>query len=170
VIGSWNTKRPRRRRLSRPKLRTIAPGLVCVAGIGASCGSGKPAAHTTTTIALPTYTAAQKSAYFRDLERTDPTLTTYVTQHGQAVLVALLADGAGFCEFVAAGQDLETAVSNLQTQAQQLESNTGLPASLTTCEIIGTDALIALCPSEQSSLSSSQLAQLQQVEHNLAAG
>jgi hypothetical protein len=147
----------------------VIANLVWRVGLAATCCSaGKPAAETTTTVAFPTYTAAQKNAYFRDLERTDPTLTSYLAQHGRSGTVALLADGAGFCGFVAAGQNPATAVSNLQRQAQGLQSKTGLSGSLTTYEIIGTDALLTLCPSEQSSLSPSQQAQLRQIEHNLA--
>jgi hypothetical protein len=81
----------------------------------------------------------------------------------------LLAFGAGFCTFLQAGQDPPTALSNLQTQTENLRAKTGFTGSQATYETIATDALIALCPSEQSSLSPEEQAQLQQVKRNIGA-
>jgi hypothetical protein len=113
---------------------------------------------------------AQQDAYFHDLAESVPSLSPYVTQHGTVALHALLAYGAAFCTLLQSGEDPATALSNLQSQAQSVESETGFSAPETTYETIATDALIALCPSEQSTLSPTEQAQLQQVQHELAGG
>jgi hypothetical protein len=133
----------------------------------ASCTSSQVTAHTTTTVAHPSYTQSQETDYFRNLTKTIPSLPSYVNQHGNDALSALIAYGAGFCTFLQDGLDPVTAIGDLQSQAQQLTSRTGFPGSLPTYEEIGTDALLTLCPSEQGSLSPSQMAQLQQIKQEL---
>jgi hypothetical protein len=135
-----------------------------------SCGSARSARSTPTTIPPPNYTAAQQRAYFHDLAYSLPSLSSYVNQHGNAALDALLAYGAGFCTFLQAGQDPPTAVSNLQTQSENLKAKTGFTGSQTTYNTIATDALIALCPAQQASLTPVEHAQLQQVERSIGAG
>jgi hypothetical protein len=137
-------------------------------GLAWSCGSSKHATTTPTTIDAPVYTTTQQDDFYRDLAKSVPSLSPYVTQHGTAALDALLAYGAGFCALLKDGEDPSAAISNLQSQAQSLKSRTGFTGSQTTYETIATDSLIALCPSEQSLLTTAQLGQLQQVEHTLA--
>jgi hypothetical protein len=112
---------------------------------GASCSTNNSAKTTSTTIAHPTYTASEENSYFHDLASSVPSLSSDVHLHGAAVLDALLAYGAGFCTFLQSGQDPSTAVSNLQTQAENLKATTGLTQSQTNYETIATDALLALC-------------------------
>jgi hypothetical protein len=149
----------------------VTGAVLAVASILAatSCSSAKTASSTPTTGPHPTYSAAQQNAYFHDVTKSVPSVSSYVNQRGTAALDALLAYGSGFCTFLQAGQDPTTALGNLQTQAQNLQAKTGFTAPQTTYETIATDALIALCPSEQSSLSPDEQAQLQQVKQTIGA-
>jgi hypothetical protein len=146
---------------------TGAAVLALVLASASSCGASKPAASTPTTVAHPTYTSAQQKNYFQDLKESVPSLTPYVDQHGNVALTTLLAFGAGYCNLLQNGDDPSAAVSSLQSQAENLTSKTGFTGSQSTYETIATDALISLCPSEQSWLTPDEQAQLQQVRHNL---
>jgi hypothetical protein len=149
----------------------VAAAVLATASIlaTASCSTNNSAKTTSTTIPRPTYTAAQQNSYFHDLANSVPSLSSYVNQHGAAALDALLAYGAGFCTFLQAREDPPTAVSNLQTQAENLKASTGLTQSQTNYETIATDALLALCPSEQSSLTPEEQAQLRQVQQEIGS-
>jgi hypothetical protein len=143
---------------------------VATVGIGAGCSSGGRASTTTTTVRLPDVTPAQEESYFHDLQENVPSLETYVGQRGSVALDAILAYGAGFCELLRDGQDPSTAVASLQTQAGNLQSRTGFSGTEVEYEEIATDALIALCPAEESALSPDEQAELEQVEKTLGSG
>lgn len=150
--------------------KVMAVAFLVLAFATTSCSSSKPRARpdVTTTVKPPKYTSGQQSLYFHDLSRNVPSLSTYVNEKGKSALVALLAYGAGFCGFLRAGQDPATALSSLESQAQNLVSKTGFQGSTADYQSIGTDALIALCPSQQKSLTASEQTLLQQIAHNLA--
>ena len=71
------------------------------------------------------------------------------------------------CSFLQQGYTVPNAISSLDSQAQQAASKTGFASSHESDDAIGTDALIVLCPSEQSKLTPAELAQLQQAQADL---
>lgn len=135
--------------------------------LATSCSSGQSSSTSATTVPKPTFTASQKDDYLTDLAKNDSASSTYLKQHGPTGENTLLAYGLAFCSFLQQGASISTAISSLDSQAGEAASDTGFTASQQSDNAIGTDALIVLCPSEQSKLTAAQLAQLQQVRHAL---
>ena len=137
--------------------------------LATSCSSGQSSSTSATTVPKPTFTASQKDDYLTDLAKNDSASSTYLEQPRSGVRpgAPVLAYGLAFCSFLQQGASISTAISSLDSQAGEAASDTGFTASQQSDNAIGTDALIVLCPSEQSKLTAAQLAQLQQVRHAL---
>jgi hypothetical protein len=162
-----------------------------VAGLAATiavtaCGSSTPAAAPTTrraaaptTAAAPPTTASgplvgpettpvQDGAYFSDLARIDPDLATYVNSNGNVALQALLTDGSAFCAFLRRGGGIDNAMTSLVIGAKSVQSQTHLPASVTTFNAIDATSLVVLCPDEQSLIPAADRTKIRQLAAVLA--
>jgi hypothetical protein len=97
----------------------------------------------------PKTSPAQDAAYFTDLAKADPSLSSYVQAQGNVALQALLTDGSAFCAFLRRGGGIDNAMASLVIGANGVEAQTHLPESVTTFNAIDAVALITLCPDEQ---------------------
>ena len=141
---------------------------------GASKASNPPSSASPTTasgpLQAPKTTPTQDAAYFTDLAKVDPDLSTYVNSEQSVALQALLTDGAAFCAFLKRGGDIDNAMESVVIGANSVESQTHLPASVKTYNSIDAVALVALCPSEQALLPASDQARIQSLSKTLDAG
>jgi hypothetical protein len=139
--------------------------LVVVAAVGAGAwasnghdgGAGSPGtttsnpAHSTSTsstkLSAPRDTAVQDGRYLADVTEADPALVTYEKSDGNVALRSLLTDGSAFCAFLQRDGDIDGAMVSVAEGAQQDESETHLPLSVTTFNAVDAVALLTLCPS-----------------------
>lgn len=141
-------------------------GLIVASLALVSCSSAK---HSPKTAPAPKYTLAQQEAFYGDLVKDDGTvISPYVSKYGQTGLNSLLALGSGFCRFLADGTSAATALSDLQSQGQNLTDRTGFSGSQNDYESIGADAILGLCPSEESALTPAEQAQLNQIKQSIS--
>ncbi len=137
----------------------IGPLLLALAAIGTSCGASKPSGSTSVTtsansgvsspLAAPKTSDAQDAEYLSDVAQADPALSSYVQAQGNVALRALLTDGTAFCAFLQRGGGIDNAMTSLVIGANSVESQTHLPATVTTFNTIDAVALLTLCPTEQ---------------------
>jgi hypothetical protein len=109
---------------------------------GPSWGAAKP-------LTGPKTTAAKDSQYLLDVAKADPALSSYVQQHANVALRALLTDGAAFCAFLRRGGGIDAALTSVAIGARSVESQTHLPLKVVTFNTMEAVALLTLCPSEQ---------------------
>jgi hypothetical protein len=100
-------------------------------------------------LVAPRTSYAQDTAYFEDLAKVSPSLSSYVTAHQEVALQALLTDGSAFCAFLARGGGVDTAMESVVVGARNVEGETHLPLSVATFNAIDAVALVTLCPKEQ---------------------
>lgn len=100
----------------------------------------------------PKASDAADTDYLKDVTEADSALATYVSEHGNVALKALLTDGSAFCAFLARGGGIDNAMISVAIGARNLEKTTHLPSNVTTFNTIEASALLTLCPSEQTLL------------------
>jgi hypothetical protein len=116
--------------------------LLLLAMGGPSWGASKP-------LAGPKTTAAKDSQYLLDVAKVDPALSSYVQQHGNVALRALLTDGAAFCAFLSRGGGIDAALTSVAVGARSVEAQTHLPLKVLTFNTMEAVALLTLCPADQ---------------------
>ena len=124
--------------------------------MGTSCGASKPSGSSPTVttpaaapLAAPKASPAEDTDYLSDVARADPALESYIQTRGNVALRALLTDGSAFCAFLQRGGGIDSAMASLVVGANGVESQTHLPATVTTYNTIDAVALLKLCPGEQ---------------------
>ena len=142
--------------------RSVGSAVVlAIVAVGAApCGAAESATTTASArssigrthqprLTAPRTTPAQDANYLADVGKADPDLATYVQQQGNVALKAMLTDGTAFCAFLDRGGGIDNALLDVAVGARSVESETHLPANVTTFNTIEAVALIVLCPSEQ---------------------
>jgi hypothetical protein len=100
-------------------------------------------------LVAPRTSPIQDARYLADVAKADPDLATYVQQQGNVALKAMLTDGTAFCAFLHRGVGIDSALLSVALGAKSVESQTQLPADVTTFNAMEAVALLDLCPSEQ---------------------
>ncbi len=116
----------------------------------------------------PKTTPAKDSQYLLDVTKADPALGTYVQNHGNVALRALLTDGAAFCAFLRRGGGIDAALTSVAVGAKSVEARTHLPLKVVTFNTIEGVALVTLCPSEQRLLPASDRSKIRALGGALA--
>jgi hypothetical protein len=98
--------------------------------------------------------------FLAEVTEADPSLATYEKQSGNVALQSLLTDGVAFCSFLKSDGDIDDAMVSVVAGAQRVETQTKFPMSVTTFNAVDAVALLALCPSLESSLPKSDLAKI----------
>jgi hypothetical protein len=152
--------------------RGLGALLLAVAAVGMSCGpskhSGSPPQTTVTSpLAAPKASPAQDATYLADVAQADSMLGSYIQARGNVALRALLTDGSAFCAFLQRGGGIDNAMTSLVIGANSQESQTHLPATVTTYNTIDSVALLALCPGEQRLLPATDRSRLEQLAQTL---
>ncbi len=145
--------------LCMDRCRRIGPLLLALAAVSTSCGASKPSGSTSgttsadsgvaTPLAAPKTSDVQDTEYLSDVAQADPALSSYIQAQGNVALQALLTDGTAFCAFLQRGGGIDNAMTSLVIGANTVESQTHLPATVTTFNTIDAVALLRLCPTEQ---------------------
>lgn len=149
--------------------------LLAVAVVSISCASSKPSGSppTTTTTPATSPLVAPKSSpaldaeYLSDLARADSALGSYIQTDGNVALRALLTDGSAFCAFLLRGGGIDNAMTSLVEGANSVESQTHLPATVTTYNTIDAVALLKLCPAEQNLVPAADRARIRDLAQSL---
>ena len=151
--------------------RWIGPLLLAVAAVTTSCGAPKPSGSTSVTtsadspvsapLVAPRTSDAQDTEYLSDVARADPALNSYIQAQGNVALRALLTDGTAFCAFLQRGGGIDNAMTSLVIGANSVQSQTHLPATVTTFNTIDAVALLTLCPTEQKLLPAADRSRIQ---------
>lgn len=126
----------------------------CTSAVSTATSPTRPSlgAHGTTStdrLVPPKTSYAQDAAYFQDLAKADPALSSYVNSRQEVALQALLTDGSAFCAFLKRDGDVDNAMASVVIGARGVESQTHLPSSVATFNAIDAVALIDLCASER---------------------
>ncbi len=159
-----------------PKAK-ITAGVIVIALIAGGCTSAaeKPSAGssprrvtTSRPLVAPKVTSSASLAYFQDLSRVDPSLSTYVNSDESVALRALITDGSAFCAFLQRGGGVDSAMASVVVGAKSVESDTHLPISVKTFNAIDAVALVDLCPSEQASLPAADRSHIRSLTHSLS--
>jgi hypothetical protein len=106
--------------------------------------------------------------FLAEVTEADPSLASYEKKSGNVALRALLTDGTAFCSFLKSDGDIDDAMVSVVTGAQQEESTTKLPMSVTTFNAVDAVALLTLCPSLETSVPRSDLAKIRKLGASLA--
>jgi hypothetical protein len=122
---------------------------VLTAGLTTAGSTGPAAWAGTPVLKAPNTTPAEDNTYLADAAKADSTLATYVQQHGDVALRAMLTDGTAFCAFLRRGGGIDTAIVDTAVGARSVETTTHLPNGVTTFNTLESVALLELCPSEQ---------------------
>jgi len=154
-----------------------------VVGAIAWGGSKDPASAPTATTSSPTGTTSPRSLpslkapkssvaddarFLTEVTEADPTLESYESKSGNLALRSLLTDGSAFCAFLNQSDNIDTAMVSVAVGAQQVESQTHLPRSVTTFNAIDSVALLTLCPSLEAVVPASDLAKIRRLGAALA--
>ena len=122
--------------------------MVVVAALAGGCSSsgghagGPPDDHDSDgPLVAPKTSYAEDTAYFQDLAKVDPGLSSYVDSNRAVALQALLTDGAAFCAFLKRGGGVDNAMESVVIGASSVESKTHLPTSVATFNAIDAVAL-----------------------------
>jgi hypothetical protein len=145
-------------------LRGIAASVVALLMLatgGPSWGAAKP-------LAGPKTSAAKDSQYLLDVAKADPALSSYVQQHGNVALRALLTDGAAFCAFLTRGGGIDAALTSVAIGARSVESQTHLPLKVVTFNTMEAVALLTLCSSDQKLIPASDRAKIRKLGRALS--
>jgi hypothetical protein len=153
------------------RCRRIGPLLLAIAAASTSCGASQPSGSTSVStstltpisipLAGPNTSDAQDTEYLSDVAEADPALNSYIQAQGNVALRALLTDGAAFCAFLQRGGGIDNAMTSLVIGANSVESQTHLPATVTTFNTIDGVALLTLCPAEQRLLPAADQSRIQ---------
>lgn len=159
--------------------------LLAVVGAGAwvrsrSNDSTASAATTTSTtphatpktskkLTAPHDSVAQDGQFLTEVTEADPTLVEYEKGEGNVALRALLTDGSAFCAFLQRDGDIDGAMVSVAEGAQQDESQTHLPLSVTTFNAVDAVALLTLCPSLETVVPASDMAKIRALGASLSA-
>jgi hypothetical protein len=95
-----------------------------------------------------------------DVTKADPKLVTYEKSEGNIALQSLLTDGSAFCAFLQRDDDIDGAMVSVAEGAQQDESQTHLPLSVTTFNAVDAVALLTLCPSLEKDVPASDIVRI----------
>jgi hypothetical protein len=159
-------------------------GLVVVAGTAAWASNrhdGGAAAATTTTnpvhassstskgLTAPRDSVAQDGQFLAEVTEADPTLVTYEKSGGNVALRSLLTDGSAFCAFLQRDGNIDGAMVSVAEGAQQDESETHLPLSVTTFNAVDAVALLTLCPSLETDVPASDMVKIRALGATLSA-
>ncbi len=152
----------------------IAVAVIAVLAGGCTSAASKAApapshrAATTGPLVAPPTSYAQDAAYFQDLSKTDPSLTSYVNSNQEVALQALLTDGSAFCAFLKRGGGVDNAMASVVVGAKSVEADTQLPTSVATFNAIDAVAIIDLCPTEQGLLPAVDRTHIQSLSRSLS--
>jgi hypothetical protein len=129
---------------------------------------------TTTPTSLPSLQAPKSSVaddarFLTEVTEADPALESYESKSGNVALRSLLTDGSAFCAFLNQSDNIDTAMVSVAVGAQQVESQTHLPRSVTAFNAIDSVALLTLCPSLESVVPASDLTKIRKLGAALAA-
>lgn len=156
----------------------ISVVLVLVAAVGAAAWASSrnekqtsAVATTTTSSVLPTPkstdklsaphdSVAQDGQFLADVTEADPSLVTYEKSEGNVALRSLLTDGSAFCAFLHRDGDIDGAMVSVAEGAQQDETQTHLPLSVTTFNAVDAVALLTLCPSLEAVVPASDMVKI----------
>ena len=116
----------------------------------------------------PKTTPVKDSQYLLDVTKADPALGTYVQDHGNVALRALLTDGAAFCAFLKRGGGIDAALTSVAIGAKSVEAQTHLPLKVVTFNTMEAVALLTLCPSEQKLLPATDRSKIRALGRALA--
>jgi hypothetical protein len=162
--------------------------LLAVAAVTTSCGASRPTGSSPVTtagsspvttagsspvttagssLAAPKSSPAQDAEYLSDLAQADSVLASYIQAQGNVALRALLTDGSAFCAFLQRGGGIDNAMTSLVIGANSDESQTHLPATVTTYNTIDAVALLKLCPAEQKLVPTADRSKIQQLAQTL---
>ena len=166
-------------RLIRPiPLAKVSVGLIAFVLLAGGCTSaaGKPTdgssngrARTSAPLVGPKVTSGESLAFFQDLSRVDPSLSSYVNSDQPVALRSLITDGSAFCAFLQRGGGVDDAMASVVVGAKSVESDTHLPISVTTFNAIDAVALVDLCPSEQTLLPAADRSHIQSLTDSLSS-
>jgi hypothetical protein len=153
----------------------IGVSLLLVAGavaggwaVHTSSGAASSTPPTTGVSTGPTGSVIADGKFLAEVSEADPSLASYEKKSGNVALRALLTDGTAFCSFLKSDGDIDDAMVSVVTGAQQEESTTKLPMSVTTFNAVDAVALLTLCPSLETSVPRSDLAKIRKLGASLA--
>ena len=101
------------------------------------------------------------------MAKADPDLAAYVQQQGNLALRAMLTDGTAFCAFLRRGGGIDNALVAVAIGAKGVESETHLPATVTTFNTLEAVALVDLCPNEQKLVPASVRTKIRRLNNDL---
>jgi hypothetical protein len=138
------------------------------AGVATTTSNHAHASSTSTRLSAPDDSVAQDGQFLADVTEADPTLVTYEKSEGNVALRSLLTDGSAFCAFLQRDGDIDGAMVSVAEGAQQDESQTHLPLSVTTFNALDAVALLTLCPSLEKDVSASDMAKIRALGSTLS--
>jgi hypothetical protein len=165
-------------RLIRARTTRVSVGIFAVALFAGGCtsaaakptgGSSSGAARTSAPLVAPTVTSGESFAFFQDLSRVDPSLSSYVNSNQSVALRSLITDGAAFCAFLRRGGDVDDAMASVVVGAKSVESETHLPISVKTFNAVDAVALVDLCPKEQTLLPAADRSHIRSLTQSLSS-
>lgn len=139
--------------------------------VAATTTSSSPRTSSTSskTLTAPSDTVAQDGRFLTEVTEADPALVAYEKSEGNVALRALLTDGSAFCAFLQRDGTIDSAMVSVAEGAQQDESQTHLPQTVTTFNAVDAVALLTLCPSLESKVPRSDLAKIRSLGSSLSA-
>jgi hypothetical protein len=120
-------------------------------------------------LSVPHDSVAQDGQFLSEVTEADPALVTYEKNDGNIALRSLLTDGSAFCAFLNRDGNIDGAMVSVAEGAQQDESQTHLPQSVTTFNAIDAVALLTLCPSLEKVVPTSDLTKIRALGASLSA-
>jgi hypothetical protein len=118
-------------------------------------------------LAAPKSSTAEDTEYLSDVAHADPVLSSYIRARGNVALRALLTDGSAFCAFLERGGGIDSAMTSLVVGAHSDESQTHLPATVTTYNTIDAVALLKICPAEQNLVPAADRSRIRELAQTL---
>ena len=119
-------------------------------------------------MSAPRDSVAQDGQYLTEVTEADPALVTYEKSDGNVALRSLLTDGSAFCAFLQRDGDIDGAMVSVAEGAQQDESKTHLPLSVTTFNAVDAVALLTLCPSLEKAVPASDMVKIRALGASLS--
>ncbi len=138
------------------------------AGSSATTTSNPPPS-TSAKLSVPRDSVAQDGQFLSEVTEADPSLATYEKKEGDVALRSLLTDGSAFCAFLRRDGNIDGAMVSVAEGAQQDESTTHLPESITTFNAVDAVALLTLCPSLEKIVPRTDLAKIRALGASLSA-
>ncbi len=152
----------------------VVGGTTWCASAGAHTASTTPTARRSSAhsirsarLVAPKTTPVQDARYLTDVAKADPDLAAYVQQQGNLALRAMLTDGTAFCAFLRRGGGIDNALVAVAIGARGVESETHLPATVTTFNTLEAVALVDLCPNEQKLVPASVRTKIRRLNNDL---